>query len=193
MSDGIRSGVNWMRRNARPSASATVRTVNVFAVPGMPVSRQWPPTKIAIKIWSKHLVLANDDLAVPAAQCASRTACESAPSRACSCAASGFKSVKAYSCVSLRLSVPREFSSPSLRSIAAIIFVQADSLAQLQAPPGRSPLPCRAAPLQGTPAASAILRSSLVQQGATATQRCVELANRAVMYCLLRHHQIVPR
>ncbi len=43
---GIRSGVNWMRLNDRPSASASVRTSSVFAVPGMPVMRQWPPTSI---------------------------------------------------------------------------------------------------------------------------------------------------
>ena len=29
-----------------------VRTISVFAVPGMPVNRQWPPTNIAIRIWS---------------------------------------------------------------------------------------------------------------------------------------------
>ena len=52
MSEGIRSGVNWMRRNCRPSASAMVRTISVFAVPGMPVIRQWPPTNSAIRIWS---------------------------------------------------------------------------------------------------------------------------------------------
>ena len=52
MSDGIRSGVNWMRRKARPIASAMVRTIRVLAVPGMPVKRQWPPTKRAIRIWS---------------------------------------------------------------------------------------------------------------------------------------------
>ena len=29
-----------------------VRTISVFAVPGKPVIRQWPPTKRAISIWS---------------------------------------------------------------------------------------------------------------------------------------------
>ena len=37
---GIRSGVNWMRLNDKPSAEASVRTNSVFAVPGMPVIRQ---------------------------------------------------------------------------------------------------------------------------------------------------------
>ena len=41
---GIRSGVNWMRLNLRPSAPASVRTSRVLAVPGSPVIRQWPPT-----------------------------------------------------------------------------------------------------------------------------------------------------
>ena len=47
MSDGIRSGVNWMRLNSRPSACASVRTSSVLAVPGKPVIRQWPPTNSA--------------------------------------------------------------------------------------------------------------------------------------------------
>jgi hypothetical protein len=50
MSDGIRSGVNWMRLKVSPSVCAIVRTISVFAVPGMPVMRQWPPTNNAIKI-----------------------------------------------------------------------------------------------------------------------------------------------
>src|ERR1041385_5289534 len=33
MSDGIRSGVNWMRENLSSSASATVCTISVFASP----------------------------------------------------------------------------------------------------------------------------------------------------------------
>ena len=52
MSEGIRSGVNWMRLNARPSVCAMVRTISVFAVPGKPVIRQWPPTNSEIRIWS---------------------------------------------------------------------------------------------------------------------------------------------
>src|SRR5262245_61893695 len=45
MSLGIRSGVNWMRLKTSPSVWAMVRTRRVFAVPGSPVIRQWPPTK----------------------------------------------------------------------------------------------------------------------------------------------------
>ena len=52
MSEGIRSGVNWMRRKVSPSVCAMVRTISVLAVPGMPVIRQWPPTNSAIRIWS---------------------------------------------------------------------------------------------------------------------------------------------
>jgi hypothetical protein len=48
MSLGIRSGVNWMRLNSRPSTWAMVRTSSVLAVPGRPVIRQWPPTNRAI-------------------------------------------------------------------------------------------------------------------------------------------------
>ena len=48
MSEGIRSGVNWMRLNTRPSVCASVRTSSVLAVPGKPVIRQWPPTNSAI-------------------------------------------------------------------------------------------------------------------------------------------------
>src|SRR5688572_5349767 len=49
---GIRSGVNWMRLNFRPSAMASVRTSSVFAVPGMPVIKQWPPTSSVSSRWS---------------------------------------------------------------------------------------------------------------------------------------------
>src|SRR5438034_11406621 len=40
ISEGIKSGVNWIRRNFNPSVSAIVCTINVFAVPGKPVMRQ---------------------------------------------------------------------------------------------------------------------------------------------------------
>ena len=43
MSDGIRSGVNWMRANFRSSTSAIVRTSSVFARPGTPTMRLLPP------------------------------------------------------------------------------------------------------------------------------------------------------
>ena len=50
ISEGMRSGVNWIRLNSRPRVWAMVRTIRVFAVPGNPVIRQWPPTNSAIKI-----------------------------------------------------------------------------------------------------------------------------------------------
>ena len=45
MSDGITSGVNWIRENLRSRTSATVWINNVFASPGTPRSRLLPPTK----------------------------------------------------------------------------------------------------------------------------------------------------
>ena len=48
MSEGMRSGVNWMRRNCRSSTSATVRIIIVFARPGMPIIRTCPLEMIAV-------------------------------------------------------------------------------------------------------------------------------------------------
>ena len=42
MSEGIMSGVNWMRRNDRLRILATVLTSSVLASPGTPTSRTWP-------------------------------------------------------------------------------------------------------------------------------------------------------
>jgi len=39
MSEGMRSGVNWMRENLSSSAWATVETIRVLASPGTPSSR----------------------------------------------------------------------------------------------------------------------------------------------------------
>ncbi len=39
MSDGMRSGVNWMRLKERSRASATVEMRSVFASPGTPTKR----------------------------------------------------------------------------------------------------------------------------------------------------------
>ena len=47
MSEGIRSGVNWMRLKLTSRISASVLTINVLARPGTPSSRQWPRVKIA--------------------------------------------------------------------------------------------------------------------------------------------------
>ena len=50
MSEGIRSGVNWMRLNRRSTASASFLMMSVFARPGTPRSRQCPPARNAIRI-----------------------------------------------------------------------------------------------------------------------------------------------
>ena len=46
-SDGMRSGVNWMRVKRRPSALASVRTSSVFAVPGTPSISRCPRARNA--------------------------------------------------------------------------------------------------------------------------------------------------
>ena len=50
MSEGIRSGVNWIRENLRFSASATDETISVFASPGTPTSSACPPERSAARI-----------------------------------------------------------------------------------------------------------------------------------------------
>ena len=45
MSDGIRSGVNWMRENFSSSTRASVWINSVLANPGTPTTRLFPPTK----------------------------------------------------------------------------------------------------------------------------------------------------
>ena len=52
MSEGIRSGVNWMRPKDRSSTSARVWMSMVLARPGTPTKRQWPRENRAIKRWS---------------------------------------------------------------------------------------------------------------------------------------------
>src|SRR5690606_8617504 len=42
MSEGIRSGVNWIRLNGRLRDSAKLWTNVVFAMPGGPMRRTWP-------------------------------------------------------------------------------------------------------------------------------------------------------
>ena len=63
MSDGIRSGVNWMRLNFRCTASASVLISSVFARPGTPRSRQWPPGQERGEDFGDHLILANNHAA----------------------------------------------------------------------------------------------------------------------------------
>src|SRR5581483_11977603 len=47
MSEGIRSGVNWMRANETSKMRASVRTESVLAVPGTPSRRTCPPASSA--------------------------------------------------------------------------------------------------------------------------------------------------
>src|SRR5947209_16868912 len=42
-STGIRSGVNWMRRNRHPRSRESARARSVFPVPGTPSMSPWPP------------------------------------------------------------------------------------------------------------------------------------------------------
>ena len=49
MSEGIRSGVNWIRRNERPRMRASVLTSSVLASPGTPTSRTWPRAKRPVR------------------------------------------------------------------------------------------------------------------------------------------------
>ena len=52
MSAGIRSGVNWMRFQSRPSTMPSVSTSRVLARPGTPISSPWPPASSVISVWS---------------------------------------------------------------------------------------------------------------------------------------------
>ena len=66
MSDGIRSGVNWMRLNSRPSAWASVRTSSVFAVPGKPGDQAVAADEQGDHHLLDHFILADDHAAGPA-------------------------------------------------------------------------------------------------------------------------------
>jgi len=50
MSEGIRSGVNWIRLNDNVMIWASVETMRVFASPGTPTSRQCPRERTAASI-----------------------------------------------------------------------------------------------------------------------------------------------
>ena len=63
MSEGIRSGVNWMRRNDRLEILATVLTSSVLARPGTPTSRTCPRAKRPDQQLFDHVVLPDDHLA----------------------------------------------------------------------------------------------------------------------------------
>ena len=62
MSEGIRSGVNWMRLKPMSRIRASVLTISVLASPGTPTSRQWPRVKMAANNLLDHVALADDDL-----------------------------------------------------------------------------------------------------------------------------------
>jgi hypothetical protein len=48
MSEGIRSGVNWILAKPRCRVLARLEIISVLARPGTPSSRQWPRQRIAI-------------------------------------------------------------------------------------------------------------------------------------------------
>src|SRR5437763_7782964 len=50
ISEGMRSGVNWMRENLRSSVCATVCTIRVLASPGTPKSSACPPENTAVRM-----------------------------------------------------------------------------------------------------------------------------------------------
>ena len=52
MSEGIRSGVNWMRLKLTSRIWLIELTIRVLARPGTPTSRQWPRVKMAARICS---------------------------------------------------------------------------------------------------------------------------------------------
>ncbi len=53
MSEGIRSGVNWIRLNDRDRVRARVEIIRVLARPGTPTRRQCPLEKMAISSSSR--------------------------------------------------------------------------------------------------------------------------------------------
>ena len=63
MSDGIRSGVNWMRLNFRSTTRASVWMSSVLARPGTPTIRLLPPAKSDSSTCWTDVVLADDQLA----------------------------------------------------------------------------------------------------------------------------------
>src|SRR5919112_2188992 len=79
--DGTRSGVNWIRRNVPPSTCASVLTVSVFASPGTPSSRTWPPASSAtssrssIASWPTITRLISCSAASSASRASSKRAC----------------------------------------------------------------------------------------------------------------------
>ena len=60
MSDGSRSGVNWMRQNDKPVAVANERAINVLATPGRSSSSTWPSASRPMSTSSSTSPLADD-------------------------------------------------------------------------------------------------------------------------------------
>src|SRR5215218_6504610 len=76
-SDGIRSGVNWMREKSSVVACAIERAISVFARPGKSSSRTWPSPRIPSRISSSC-----SRLRTIARSTSSTTRAESAPTSA---------------------------------------------------------------------------------------------------------------
>ena len=62
MSEGIRSGVNWIRLKPTSRIRAIELTISVLARPGTPTSRTWPAGEDRRQDQLDHLALADDDL-----------------------------------------------------------------------------------------------------------------------------------
>ena len=71
MSDGIRSGVNWMRRASSPSTMPMVSTSLVLARPGTPTSSAWPPDSTVTS--ARSTTLSWPKITAPMAALAART------------------------------------------------------------------------------------------------------------------------
>ena len=60
MSEGIKSGVNWILRKSKSRMRDKVLTIKVLASPGTPSSRQCPRVKNRCKDLFDHLILPDD-------------------------------------------------------------------------------------------------------------------------------------
>ena len=72
MSDGIRSGVNWMRRNSRSSVRASVRAIRVLPSPGTPSKQDVTAAEQADEHVVDDRFLADDHLGRSLRGCACR-------------------------------------------------------------------------------------------------------------------------
>ena len=60
MSEGTRSGVNWIRANSPPTTVAKLRTASVFATPGTPSSKTVALSEQCHHELLDHVLLADD-------------------------------------------------------------------------------------------------------------------------------------